>query len=100
MIYSKVGVVPHAHQAKANEIPKSKKRAILSVKLIGKDCVFHDELNLFSPELQRCLSPQVLQQLAKEIGFVQRSTKFRAQELVALYVWLSTSGEHLFNTSM
>lgn len=48
-----------------------------------------DELNLLSEELQRCLSPQALHQLAKEVGFVQRTSKYRAQDLVALCVWLS-----------
>ena len=31
-----------------------------------------DELELFSKELQRYMSPHVLEQLAREIGFVQR----------------------------
>jgi hypothetical protein len=44
-----------------------------------------DELKLFSQELRRYLSPHALQQPAKEVGFVQRSSKFQAQELVALF---------------
>lgn len=48
-----------------------------------------DELKLFSKELQRYMSPGVLEQLAREIGFVQRKSKYRAQDLVALCVWLS-----------
>lgn len=48
-----------------------------------------DELKLFSQELQRYLSPHALQELAKKVGFVQRSSKFQAQELVALCVWCS-----------
>ncbi len=48
-----------------------------------------DEMNLFSQELQNYLSPSSLQQLAKEVGFVQRTTKYQAQELIALCVWLS-----------
>ncbi|MCY9746385.1 IS4 family transposase [Paenibacillus larvae] len=48
-----------------------------------------NELALFSQELQRHLSPHVLQQLARKEGFVQRTSKFRAQDLVALCVWLS-----------
>ncbi|MEB9432697.1 IS4 family transposase, partial [Bacillus cereus] len=43
-----------------------------------------DELELFSKELQRYMSPYVLEQLAREIGFVQRKSKYRAQDLVAL----------------
>ncbi|MBT2629232.1 IS4 family transposase [Bacillus sp. ISL-101] len=48
-----------------------------------------DEMNLFSQELQNYLSPSSLQQLAKEVGFVQRKSKYQAQELIALCVWLS-----------
>ncbi|MDT9027466.1 IS4 family transposase [Rossellomorea yichunensis] len=48
-----------------------------------------DELSLFSQELQRSLSPQVLQQLAKKVGFVQRASKYQAKDLIALCVWLS-----------
>ena len=31
----------------------------------------------------------VLQEIAKQVGFVQRSSKFQANELIALCVWLS-----------
>ncbi|MGX7632525.1 IS4 family transposase [Bacillus thuringiensis] len=48
-----------------------------------------DEFNLFSKELQHCLSPLALQEFAREVGFVKRTSKYRAQELVALCVWLS-----------
>jgi hypothetical protein len=48
-----------------------------------------EELALFSQELNRCLSPTALQMLAKEVGFVQRNSKYRAQDIVALCVWLS-----------
>ncbi|EJS62800.1 hypothetical protein ICY_05120 [Bacillus cereus BAG2X1-3] len=37
-----------------------------------------DEIELFSKELQRYMSPHVLEQLAREIGFVQRKSKYRA----------------------
>ncbi len=37
-----------------------------------------DELQLFSEELQRHMSPHALEQLAKDIGFVQRRSKYRA----------------------
>ncbi|BCC09384.1 hypothetical protein BCM0060_p2050 (plasmid) [Bacillus cereus] len=50
-----------------------------------------DELELFSKELQRYMSPHVLEKLAREIGFVQRKSKYRAQDLAALCVWLSQS---------
>lgn len=45
-----------------------------------------DELNLFSQELQRCLSPHSLQDQAREVSFVQRVSKYRAQELAVLCV--------------
>jgi len=35
------------------------------------------------------LSPQALQQHAKEVGFVQRTSKYQAKDLIALCVWLS-----------
>ncbi|MDQ8737129.1 transposase [Paenibacillus sp. LHD-38] len=48
-----------------------------------------EDLHFFSQELTRHLSPSSLADLAKAIGFVTRSSKFRAQDLVALCVWLS-----------
>lgn len=48
-----------------------------------------DELTLLFQELQRTLSPQALQQLAKKVGFVQRTSKYQAKDLIALCVWLS-----------
>ena len=48
-----------------------------------------EKLQLFSQELQRLLSPVVLQYIAKQVGFVQRSSKYQADELIALCVWLS-----------
>ncbi|HDX9655288.1 TPA: IS4 family transposase, partial [Bacillus wiedmannii] len=48
-----------------------------------------NRLNLFAQELQYFLSPVVLQDIAKQVGFVQRSSKYQAKELIALCVWLS-----------
>lgn len=48
-----------------------------------------DELQPIAEELQRHMSPLTLEHLAKEKGFVQRKSKYQAQELVALCVWLS-----------
>ncbi|MGG5805764.1 IS4 family transposase [Bacillus mycoides] len=48
-----------------------------------------DELQPIAEELQRHMSSHVLEHLAKEKGFVQRKSKYQAQELVALCVWLS-----------
>lgn len=42
-----------------------------------------DELQPIAEELQRHISPHVLEYLAKEKGFVQRKSKYQAQELVA-----------------
>lgn len=53
-----------------------------------------EELYFFSQELHRYRSPQALEQLAKEIGFVQRKSKYRVQDLVALCVWLSQKVAH------
>ncbi|MEK5304466.1 IS4 family transposase [Bacillus sp. FSL R10-2201] len=50
-----------------------------------------DELQLFAQEIQSLLSPNTLQNLAKDVGFVQRTSKYRAQDLVALCVWISQS---------
>lgn len=48
-----------------------------------------DELQPIAEELQRHMSPHALEHLAKEKGFVQRKSKYQAQELVSLCVWLS-----------
>jgi hypothetical protein len=45
-----------------------------------------EELTLFSQEIQRCLSSDLLRELTKTVGFVQRTSKYRAQDLVALCV--------------
>jgi hypothetical protein len=53
------------------------------------DLLLSKKLQLFSQELQRLLSPVVLQYIAKQVGFVKRSSKYQADELIALCVWLS-----------
>ncbi|MEH7456435.1 IS4 family transposase [Bacillus sp. JJ1127] len=53
------------------------------------DLSLSEELHLFSQELQRFLSPVVLQDIARQVGFVKRSSKYQANELIALCVWLS-----------
>ncbi|MDQ0884600.1 hypothetical protein QFZ73_005739 [Peribacillus sp. V2I11] len=79
---------------RANHFPESEKNAILSVISWKGWCFFmsreiSDELTLFSQELQRSLAPQALQELAKKVGFVQRTSKYQAKDLIALCVWLS-----------
>lgn len=51
--------------------------------------ILSNELNLFAQELRDCLSPAVLQEIAKRVGFVKRKSKYQASELIALCVWLS-----------
>ncbi|GLV66718.1 hypothetical protein Bmyc01_53870 [Bacillus mycoides] len=41
-----------------------------------------DELQLFSKELQQHMPQHALDQLARKVGFVQRKSKYRAQDLV------------------
>ncbi|PEM23513.1 IS4 family transposase, partial [Bacillus pseudomycoides] len=48
-----------------------------------------DEFHLFAEELQRYLSPDTLQQLAQETGFVKRKSKYGARNLAALCIWIS-----------
>ncbi|PEK05674.1 IS4 family transposase [Bacillus toyonensis] len=48
-----------------------------------------DELQLFAQEIQSLLSPNTLQNLARDVGFVQRTSKYKAKDLVALCVWIS-----------
>ncbi|MED4686450.1 IS4 family transposase [Bacillus mycoides] len=48
-----------------------------------------DELQLFAQEIQNLLSPDFLRNLARDVGFVQRTSKYQAKDLVALCVWMS-----------
>jgi len=59
-----------------------------------------EELELISKELQRYMSPDALEQLAKKVGFVQRKSKYRAQDLVALCIWLSQNIAHTSLTQL
>jgi len=54
-------------------------------------CSVSQELQLFAEELQRHVPPTHLQHVAREVGFVKRSSKYRAQDLAALCVWISQS---------
>ncbi|TCW43367.1 hypothetical protein EC917_1442 [Bacillus thuringiensis] len=42
-----------------------------------------DELQLFAQEIQNFLSPNFLRDLARDVGFVQRTSKYQAKDLVA-----------------
>lgn len=46
-----------------------------------------DELQLFAQEIQSFLSQDTLRDLARDVGFVQRSSKYQEKDLVALCVW-------------
>ncbi|PKJ55677.1 IS4 family transposase [Bacillus sp. SN10] len=48
-----------------------------------------DELQLFAQEIQRFLSPNILLDFARDVGFVKRTSKYQAKDLVALCVWMS-----------
>ncbi|MDA2386220.1 IS4 family transposase [Bacillus cereus] len=48
-----------------------------------------DELKLFAQEIQSFLSPNTLRNLARDVGFVQRTSKYQAKDLVALCVWMN-----------
>lgn len=48
-----------------------------------------NELPLFAQEIQSFLSPNTLRDLARDVGFVQRTSKYQAIDLVTLCVWVS-----------
>ncbi|QIW22091.1 IS4 family transposase [Bacillus thuringiensis] len=48
-----------------------------------------NELQLFAQEIQSFLSPNILRDLARDVGFVQRTSKYQVKDLVALCVWMS-----------
>ena len=48
-----------------------------------------DELQLFSEELCCHLTPSLLEELAKELGFVKRKRKFSGNELATICIWIS-----------
>ena len=71
----------------------SDKNVILSKKLARKGDIFmnlsiQDELQLFSEELYRHLTPSLLEELAKELGFVKENESFR-NELATICIWVS-----------
>ncbi len=87
----------HRHQTRSNKYPQSEKMHYSFSMAHRKDGAFFmtasisQELRLFAEELQHSLSLSTLQQVAREVGFVQRESKYRAQDLAALCVWLSQS---------
>ncbi|PQZ45273.1 IS4 family transposase [Bacillus sp. MYb209] len=59
-----------------------------------------DELELLSQELYQYMSSHALEHLAREVRFVQRRSKYRAEDLVALCVWLSQNIAHTSLTQL
>lgn len=47
------------------------------------------ELQLFAEELDEHLTPLFLENLARELGFVQRKRKFLDHDLASICVWIS-----------
>ncbi|PGM96485.1 IS4 family transposase [Bacillus cereus] len=56
-----------------------------------------DELQLFAEELHRHLTPSLLEELAKELGFVKRKRKFLGNELATICIWVS---QHIASDSL
>lgn len=56
------------------------------------DTLLCEQLQLFAQELHCHLSPQILHRLAKDVGFVRRTSKYSGRDLVSLCVWLSQEG--------
>jgi hypothetical protein len=65
-----------------------KERYAYNKKFTRKDGIFMNLIisigpTLFAQELKRFLSSIVLQETAKQVGFLQRSCKYQANELIA-----------------
>ncbi|EOP48956.1 hypothetical protein IKQ_05330 [Bacillus cereus VDM053] len=45
-----------------------------------------DELQLFAQEIQSFSPPNTLRNLARDIGFIRRTSKYQAKDLTALCV--------------
>ncbi len=48
-----------------------------------------DEFQLFAKELYEHLTPSLLENLARELGFVQRKRKFLGHDLATICIWIS-----------
>ncbi|AJG91219.1 hypothetical protein BG03_5585 (plasmid) [Bacillus cereus] len=56
-----------------------------------------DELQLFAKEIQSFLSLNTLRDLARDVGFVQQTSKYQAKDLVALCILM---GQNIATTSL
>jgi len=65
-------------------------------------CSVSQALQLFAEELQRYVSPTHLQHVAKEVGFVKRTSKYRAQDLASSFMCMDKSecGSNLLDPIM
>lgn len=66
------------------------------------DLSLSEELHQFSQELQCFLSPVVLQDIARQVGFVQRSSKYRLTNSLPLRMGLvrKSLAHHLHNCAV
>ncbi|PEJ62177.1 IS4 family transposase, partial [Bacillus wiedmannii] len=48
-----------------------------------------EELQPFAEELQRYITPDFLEELAREMKFVKRKRKFSGLDLATICVWIS-----------
>lgn len=48
-----------------------------------------DELQTFAEELQCYITPEFLEELAKEMKFVKRKRKFSGSDLATICIWIS-----------
>ncbi|PFX86781.1 IS4 family transposase, partial [Bacillus mycoides] len=48
-----------------------------------------DELQPFVEELQRYITPEFLEELAREMKFVKRKRKFSGSDLATICIWIS-----------
>lgn len=56
-----------------------------------------DELQPFTEELQRYVTPVFLEELAREIEFIKRKRKFSGSDLATICIWISqqVASDHL-----
>ena len=48
-----------------------------------------EELHSFAEELQRYITPEFLEELAREVKFVKRKRKFSGSDLATICIWIS-----------
>ncbi len=48
-----------------------------------------EELRPFAEKLQRYITPEFLEKLAREMKFVKRKRKFSGSDLATIFIWIS-----------